>query len=301
MRNVILIPVLCVSTVLLASCGSGPASIFDGKKFLSEIKEGPQVPKVEDSLLATARDAEARGDYSQAIALYSQLLEKYPGSKEVALPLAEAYRKSGNYDKAVSTYDIVLKADAANIDAKEGKALALLSKGDFEGPGPLLGEVIEKEPTRWKSLNAMGILFTTRGMQPEAQQYFNEALKQNPGSVTVLNNLGLSQALERKYDDSIKTLSDASSAADRNSAQRKRVDLNMALVYAITNRLDDARLIASNYYSGAELENNMGIYSVLANNDEMARAYLNMALSNSKVFYEKAWTNLQALNGEQAQ
>jgi Flp pilus assembly protein TadD len=301
MRNVILISVLFAQALLLASCGSGPASIVDGKKLLSDIQDGPKVPKVEDALLDTAKQAEERGDYNQAISLYRQLLEKYPNHKDIALPLADCYRKSGNMDQAIVIYDGLLKDDPTNIDAKEGKGLALVSKGDFETPGKLFGEVVEKDPSRWKSLNAMGILFTTRGMQPEAQQYFGEALKQKPGSVTVLNNLGLSQALERKYSDAITTLSDASNGAERNSLQRKRVDLNMALVYAIMNRLDDARLIASNYYSGAELENNMGIYSVLAHDDEMARAYLNMALSNSKVFYEKAWNNLQVLNGNQPQ
>ncbi len=299
MRNVILISFVCVQALLLASCGSGPASIVDGKKILSDLG-GPQVPKVDETLLASAKEAEARGDYSQAISLYRQVLDKAPSNKDVALSLADCYRKSGQFDQAIVLYDGVLKQDSSSIDAKEGKGLALLSKGDYETPGKLFGEVLEKDPTRWKSDNALGILFTTRGMQAEAQQYFNEALKQSPGNVTVQNNIGLSQALERKYDDAIATLSKASDMADRNSMQRKRIDLNMALTYAIMNRLDDARLIASNYYSGAELENNMGIYSLLAKDDEMARAYLNMALNNSKVFYEKAWNNLQAMGGNGA-
>lgn len=297
MRNVIFISVLCAQALLLASCGDGAGGIIDGQKFLSQF-EGPTVPKVEDALMDTARAAEDQGDYSQAISLYRQLLQKYPGHHSIAVSLADCYRKSGQYQQAVVVYDGVLTAEPGNIEAKEGKGLAQLSMGDFETTGALFDEVLKKDATRWKSLNALGILFTTRGMQAEAQQYFAEALKYYPNSVTVLNNLGLSQALERKYDAALASLSSASNAAERNSMQRKRVDLNMALVYAVTNRLDDARLIASNYYSGSELENNMGIYSVLANDDTMARAYLNMALSNSKVFYEKAWNNLQAIEGK---
>lgn len=296
MRNVIIISVLCIQALLLASCGGGPDSIIDGKKFLAQLTQGPQVPKIEDALLDTARMAEQQGRYDQAISLYRQLLDKYPEHTEIALALADCYRKDGQYQQAVTMYDGILQQEPSDLDAKEGKGLALLSMGDFETPGTLFGDVLKEEPDRWKSLNALGILFTTRGMQPEAQQYFHEALKYHPGSVTPLNNLGLSQALERKYDEALKTLSAASDAAQRDSMQRKRVDLNMALIYAIMNRLDDARLIASNYYSGPELENNMGIYSILANDDAMARAYLNMALSNSKVFYEKAWNNLQGLN-----
>lgn len=295
MRNVIYISILSLQALLLASCGGGPASVFDGKKFLSELTEGPQVPKIESSLLQTARQYEDRGDYNQAISLYKQLLEKHPENLNVVLGLAESYRKSGRYKDSISLYDQLLAKEKDNIDAKEGKGLALVSLGDFETPGGLFGDVLDKEPNRWKSHNALGILFTTRGMQTEAQQYFAEALKYNPASVTVLNNLGLSQALERDYDSALTSLSAASNAAERESMQRKRVDLNMALVYAIMNRLDDAKLVASNYYSGPELENNMGIYALLANDDEIARAYLNMALSNSKMFYAKAWDNLQAM------
>jgi hypothetical protein len=77
---------------------------------------------------------------------------------------------------------------------------------------------------------------------------------------------------------------------------RKRIDLNLSLVYAVAGKQDEARAVAERYFSGPTLSNNLGLYAHLANDDEMAKAYLNMALTDSKTFYERAWDNLQTIN-----
>jgi Flp pilus assembly protein TadD len=279
--------------VILAACNGGAGPI-DGQKFLSGLS-GPKVPTVQDTLLETAKNAEKMGDYAQATALYQQLLEKSPDNTEIALMLADALRKKGDYANAIAVYDSLIKQDDKLIAAKEGKALALMSTGDFETPTRLFEEVMAVDSKRWKTLNGLGILFTTRGLQVEAQQYFDEALKHNPSSPSIMNNIGLSQALERQYENSITSLQEASNLTERDSPDRKRIEMNMALVYAIMDKFEDARMLAERYYTGHELNNNLGLYAHLANNDQMAKAYLNMALTNSKVFYEKAWDNLQAI------
>jgi Flp pilus assembly protein TadD len=279
--------------LLITACNGGAGPI-DGQKFLSDLS-GPKVPSVQDTLLETAKNAERTGDYNQAAALYQQLLEKSPDNKEIALLLADCLRKKGEYPRAIAIYDSLLKQDDKLIAAKEGKALALMATGDFETPSKLFEEVMAVDSKRWKTLNGLGILFTTRGMQVEAQQYFDEALKHNPSSASIMNNIGLSQALDKQYENSITSLQEAANLTETNSPERKRIEMNMALVYAIMDKFEDARMIAERYYTGHELNNNLGLYAHLANNDQMAKAYLNMALTNSKVFYEKAWNNLQAI------
>ena len=41
----------------------------------------------------------------------------------------------------------------------------------------------------------------------------------------------------------------------------------------------------------------MGFYSYLAKNNELAKGYLNMALTQSPTYYERAWKNMGALTG----
>ncbi len=285
-----------LALVLATACSGGPESIIDGQAFLSKL-EGPKVPTIQDSVTQSARDAEKQGDFKTAAQLYRQVLDKHPNDKNIQLAIADATRRSGDFEGAIPMYDEVLKNDPAMIAAKEGKALALISKGDFETPGPLLEEVLKVDGTRWKTLNALGILFSTRNLNTEAQQYFREALKHNPGSTSVLNNLALAQALDRNFDGAIATLDEAGKLMQQGSQERKRVDLNMALIYAIAGKFDDAKAIAETHYSGAELNNNLGLYAHLAKDDDMAKTYLNMALTESKTFYAKAWDNLQSIDG----
>ena len=284
-----------IASLLLLSACSGDQKQVDSQKILSAL-EGPKVPSVQDALMDSAKGAEKNGDYKQAIQLYQQILEKHPENTEASLALADNYRRNGNYDNAITIYDSLITKSDDIVPAKEGKALALISKGDFTTPVGILDEVMKVDPKRWKTLNALGILFATRNMHSEAQDYFMEALKYNPDSVTVLNNLGLSQALNGRFGTATSTLSKASSLATAGSEERKRVDMNTALVYAITGRLDEANAIASTYLTGAALDNNLGLYAHLAKDDQMAKSYLNMALTESKVFYEKAWDNLQEID-----
>lgn len=288
--------ILLFALLTMTACASGPMPV-DPVKLLNSM-DGPKVPTMEDSLMASAKNAEAQGDFHQAAIYYQQLLEKKPDNNELAFDLAESYRRSGEPDKAIYLYDQLIAKDPKMLAAKESKGLALIAKDDFKSPAPLFDEVMRTDRTRWKTLNAMGILFATRNLQPEAQQYFNEALKFHPDSASIYNNLGLSQAMNRNFDAAIGSLQKASSLEGAGTLERKRVDLNLALVYATAGRLDDAKAIASNYLTGPTLDNNLGLYAHLAKDDQMARAYLNMALTESKTYYAKAWDNLQDISAE---
>ncbi|NBO19051.1 MAG: hypothetical protein EBV03_07495 [Proteobacteria bacterium] len=287
--------ILSLTGLLLITACNGGAAPIDSKSYLNEL-DGPKVKGVSDALAQAATAAEQQGNFRVAAQNYEQMLEKKPGDKDLMLSLADSLRRDGQSARAVTVYDALLAADPKNIAAKEGKGLALIASGDFDSPAALFDEVMAADPTRWKTLNALGILFTTRNMQPEAQQYFKEALKYHASSPSIMNNLGLSQALERNFDGAIGTLSQASATAQPGTLERKRIDLNTALVLASAGKLDDARMLAEQYLAGAELDNNLGLYAHLAKDDQMARAYLNKALSDSKVYYAKAWDNLEEIN-----
>lgn len=280
---------------LLTTACAGGAEPLDTEKFLSGLK-GPKILGIDDTLMESAKEAEKKGNFQQAAIFYRQILDKNADNPDAMLGMADALRRSGELDKSIAAYDALIAKDSHTAAAREGKALALITKGDFDTPAGLLDEVMKQDATRWKTLNALGILFSTRNLQNEAQQYFTEALKHHPDSPPILNNLGLAQALNKKYDEAIETLLKASNLSASGSLERKRIDLNAALVYASAGKLDEARFMAENYLSGAALNNNLGLYAHLAKDDQMARAYLNMALTESKTYYAKAWENLQDIS-----
>lgn len=285
---------LLCAVLLTSACTGGPAPV-DGQKFVQE-QDGPHVPTVKDTLVESAKTAEKKGDFAQAAQFYQQAIDKGSSDEELLLSWAEALRRSGNVDSAIRVYDTLLTHSPAPIAAKEGKALTLLAKQEFDNASMLLAEVMKTDSSRWKTLNALGIIDATKGQYPNAEKSFTNALQYYPDSPTILNNLGLTQALSHLYPEAITSLTKASGLSAADSADRKRIDLNTALVYALSGKLEDARQLASLYLSDAALSNNMGLYAHLANDDAMAKSYLNMALTQSKVYYEKAWGNLQAIN-----
>lgn len=281
--------------LLLAACGqNGGIMPINGKNLL-ETLEGPKIPSMADTQKEAAKNAEKNGNFMEAAQIYQQILEKDPDNKEIIQLLGDSFRRNGDYDKAISVYDSLLARNASDLAAKEGKGLALLGKGDFETPTALFEEVLKEDGKRWKSLNGMGILFVTRGLYPDSLKYFSEALKQNPHSLSAMNNMGLSLALDKQFDQSISTLSKASALSEAGSMERKRIDLNLALAYASAGNLDEARKLAEIYFSGPHLNNNLGLYAHLAKDDKLAKSYLNMALTESKTYYGKAWENLESL------
>jgi Flp pilus assembly protein TadD len=300
MSNRSLSTLLCSAACLLmlAACDSGGSMPLDSQKWLDSMA-GPKFEGVDETQLKAAQAHEKEGDYRAAGQIYQQLLDKKRGDPEIMFLLAETLRRGGETDKALASYDIIIEQGGGNdvlLRAKEAKALTLIAKGDYEGPSALLQEVMKQDKRRWKTLNGMGILFVTRNMPAEAEQYFNAAQRENPSSVSVMNNLGLAQALMKNYPASIDTLSRASSQTVSGSNDRKRIDLNLSMVYATAGKLDDAKRIAEIYFTGPQLKNNLGLYAHLAKDDALAESYLNMALTESKTYYARAWENLETIS-----
>lgn len=284
-----------------AACDLQPSETFSefaDKKFAE--MDGPEVDGMNATLERSAKDALDQGKPKAAAQFYKQLLDLPKNTKEqkyaYAIGMAEAFRRAGEVDNAMKALNAVLAEDPDNVEALEGKGLTLLADGKSVEAGRTLEKVMKLDATRWRTLNALGILFTTKNMIPEALAYFSEALKFSADNPSVLNNVGLSYAADRQFPKAIEALDQASRFASADSFRKRQIDLNTAMVLGISGDLETARKIASKHLKGPALDNNLGLYAHLSNNDALARAYLNTALSNSPMHYERAWKNLELVS-----
>lgn len=297
MRHASLALTLLVAT---SACSMMPGkNVFsDPDKELAKIK-GPEVEGVAATLEKSALDALAKGDIKRAGQFYKQLYDTPKLSPELknryAIGLAEATRRDGNASGALELLDDVLEKEPNNVDALESKGLAQLGDGKVQDAGRTLEKVMSMDAKRWRTLNALGILFMTKNMVPEAMAYYTEALKYSADNPSILNNIGLSFGIEKRYDKAIEALQQASRSAAGDTARKRQVELNMAMIMGISGNLDGARDLASRYLKGPALDNNLGVWAHLANNDELARSYLDTALSGSPMHYERAWNNLAVI------
>jgi Flp pilus assembly protein TadD len=282
--------------LLLSGCAIVPQGDANRKQ-LAALK-GPETGSINASLLTQAHQAEDQGDYKRATQILHQLVDKNPDNQEFSISLADDLRRSGDNENALKTLDDVLKKSPSNPAALESKGLCLMNTGEFSEAGVIFGKVMKIDPTRWRTLNGIGILFAMKNMMPESLAYYNAALKQSTDNPRVLNNLALTQAMDHQYDASIETFMKARRHAQEGTNEPKSIDLNLALVYAITGKLDLAEQTAAPHLSKAGLYNNMGFYAYLAKNTDLAKSYLNMALTQSTTYYERAWKNLTAISGD---
>jgi Flp pilus assembly protein TadD len=262
-------------------------------------KDGPQVSGVNATMEKQATDATAQGDYRRAGQFYKQLVDSPKSSADdkirYKLGMAESARRAGEPQIAIPIYEALLKEQPEHVEAMEGYGLSLMQTGKAVDAGREFSDIMKIDPKRWRTLNGLGILFVNKNMLPEADAYFTEALKYSPDNPAVLNNLALSQAADHNFARAFQTFEQAAHVS-RDEAQRKQISLNTAMVYGISGDLETARDIASKYLSGPALDNNLGLYAHLAKDDKLARTYLDMALSGSQDYYERAWNNLDIVD-----
>ena len=266
----------------------------DAKKVLEEMK-GPDVPSIDNALLNSATKAEESGNFKNAAQFYAQLVDKNPTNQQYLFSLAETLRQTGGYEKAIEAYGKITDADK-KAPALEGTGLCYMALGEYDKAGDSLAKVMEQDAARWRTVNAIGILFTIRGLYPEARQYFTEARSIAPDNVAVHNNMALMEALDKNYTEAERLLLEAGGFPAIRKEERMQLDMNLALIYAIQGDLKRAEAISKPHLTEAQLYNNMGYYAHLADDDQLAQSYLNMALTKSPTYYGKAWENLDSLN-----
>ena len=190
---------------LLPACSLAPtAKLFNDPGKALEALDGPKIDGMNVALEKSAVDALDKGDNKRAAQFYKQLYDLPKTTPEdkarYAVGLAEASRRAGEIPNAMKYLDIVLKDNPNHIEAMEAMGLTLLADGKSVDAGRMFERVMAVDAKRWRTLNALGILFTTKQMIPEALAYFSEALKYSADNPSVLNNVGLSYATEKKFD-----------------------------------------------------------------------------------------------------
>ena len=289
---------LLTTSLTLGACGQLGQQWIDPDRTFASLDQ-PTVKGINDTQEDMAKEAVVAGDYARAAQFYQQLVSEQKGSPEQKLRykmgLADAVRRMGRNENALALYEELFAQNPKNLDIAEGRALTLMANGKTADAGRAFSDILEQDPKRWRTLNALGILFVTKNMVPEAMAYYTEALNQSPDNAAILNNVGLSQAVDRNFTRATEALQQASRVS-KVPSQRKQIELNLAMVYGISGDLETAHDVAEKYLDGPALDNNLGLYAHLAKDDALAKSYLNMALSQSPTYYERAWENLDALN-----
>ena len=143
----------------------------------------------------------ALGKFLDAIPLSRKACKLSPDSSRAHFLLAEAYRKTENPEKAITSYQRALSLAPQNQAARLGLALCykLLSQ-EAETEAQLL-RILVDEPNHMAALHNLANLYKTQNRHEEARSYYQRAIECDPDNVNSLSHLGeLNEELAR-YDE----------------------------------------------------------------------------------------------------
>ena len=184
--------------------------------------------------------------------------EKYeadPDNLNLGLAYAAQLKAIGRPQQQFEVYKGLLSKHSSdgkllNIYGKE-----LLQAGQAADAAALLDRAAKTKNADWRTYSALGSACDQLGRYEEARRNYSQALALSPGEVTVLNNLGMSYALQGDLPKAEETLSEASKSA--KGSQDPRLRQNLALVVGLQGRFEEARKIASEDLPPEQVDANM--------------------------------------------
>jgi len=171
--------------------------------------------------IAYANGLQALGQVEQQMSVLKQLVERNPNNAKLAILYGKKLAQTGNAAAAL----------------------------------PILERAAARPGADWRLHSALGSTYDQQGLYEKAQAEYNTALALQPNELSVLNNMGMSHALQGNLQQAETTLRQASLLPKASTQPRLRQ--NLALVVGLQGRFEEARKIASEDLPPSQVDANM--------------------------------------------
>lgn len=229
-------------------------------------------PAETSALLALARSTHVRGDPTGAAGLYRRAHELDPGAIEPLLGLGRVLRETGAPAEAALAYQSAAAIDPNDSEARRGLGLTLLEAGDTAGAVAELAAIAETVDDP-RVFNALGVAHDMKSSHGAAQGWYRRGLAVAPGNLSLIANLGLSLALSGQAEKGVTLLERAVRDPGADPGHRQ----NLALVYGLLGRTDEAEALGLQDLDPGTVRENVAAYealrSRLANPDAVAAGF----------------------------
>jgi tetratricopeptide (TPR) repeat protein len=232
-----------------------------------------------NTLLKKALALYQAGNFTQARALYQQLLQLFPRHPELLRLLGATELRLGRLDEALRQFDAAIAAAPKHADAWSGRGSTLLALGRLDSALESFDKALALRPNDATTLHNRGLVLQRLGRVGAALETFDRALAMQPDAAVIHNSRGnAALALSRpseaiaSYDRAIALQPDyAEPYNNRGNALRERGQLDLALASydrALALKADDA-----------EAHNNRGLLLLRLQRFDEALASFDRALA----------------------
>ncbi len=202
--------------------------------------------------LSTASTAPAS---YEATAELGRKWQSDPGNVSKGLAYAGALESIGQTPKSLEVYKTVYGANRGNAKLAALYGRKLLTAGRHSEAVPVLEAAAADPSADWRVHSALGTAYDQQGLYDRARASYQQALAKEPDNLAVLNNLGMSFALQGNLKEAEATLRKAD--AMPRSRTEPRIRQNLALVVGLQGRFEEASQIASQDLPPDQVEANM--------------------------------------------
>ena len=209
--------------------------------------------------MKVAEVALMNGKPESAMDLYRKMLVAKPNDPQLLLLMGSAANQASRYDEALH----YLKR---GIDLNQSSAIyrelgrSWLALGELEQATSALEESVLLEASDDVAQNSLGVSYSLNKQYSKARECYSNALSLMPSSNEYRNNLAMAWILDGKPEQGIRILHPI---FVRGEASVK-LQLNLALAYALSGDSESAKAIAREHLSQPEYANNSLYYQALA-------------------------------------
>lgn len=171
------------------------------------------------------------------------------------LAYAKGLESIGQFDQQLSVLQQLSQSNPGNAQLATHYGKKLVAAGKSAEALPILEQAAAAPAADWRVHSALGSAYDQQGLYEKARGEYGKALTLQPDELSVLNNKGMSYALQGDLKTAETTLRQASQLAKANT--QPRIRQNLALVVGLQGRFEEARKIASEDLPQEQVEANM--------------------------------------------
>jgi tetratricopeptide (TPR) repeat protein len=162
--------------------------------------KGPPKNRNAKNLLAQAKEAMAGRQFSEAIALYKELIRLNPRHTVAINNLAAALCNLGLYKEAEAQFNEAIRVKSDHPDAYSNLGNMLLMKGEYSGAENSLRHALKLNPRFADARINLGLTLAHLGRLSEAKSQIHKALKYEPGNVDALVGMAYISKMEGRFE-----------------------------------------------------------------------------------------------------
>lgn len=191
----------------------------------------------------------------QATADLGKKWQADPNNINKGLAYANGLESIGQTNQQLDVLGRLAQAHPGNAQLASLYGKKLLAAGRSSDALPVLERAAAGKSNDWRIHSALGTAYDQQDLYDKARQSYQTALKLDPDNLSVLNNLGMSHALQGDLKQAEIVLRQANALP--RASREPRLRQNLALVVGLQGRFEEASQIASAELPPDQVEANM--------------------------------------------